>query len=56
MLQRALPVRHPHIALREMPATREPSIARTPFRAFVDHSLRLLRSLGEFLAAGGPLA
>ena len=54
--QRALPVRHPHIAPGETLGAREPLNARTRFRAFVDHFLRLLRRLGEFLAAGGPLS
>ena len=53
MLQRALPVRHPHIAPGERLGAREQLNARTLFRAFVDHSLRLLRLLGEFVAAGG---
>lgn len=56
MLQRALPVPHPHIALGEMLEAREPPKARIIFRAFVDQALRLLRSLGEFFAAGGPLS
>jgi hypothetical protein len=56
MLQRALPVRHPHIALGEMCGAREPIKARTLFRAFIDQFLRLLRLLGEFVAAGGPLS
>ena len=56
MLQRALPVRHPHIALREMLGAREPLKARALFRGFVDHSLRLLRWLGEFFATGGALS
>jgi hypothetical protein len=56
MLQRALPVRPPHIALRETFGAREPLNARKLFRAFVDRSLRFLRSLVEFFAAGGPLS
>ena len=56
MYQRALPVRHPHIALGQTLGAREPSIVRTLFRAFIDHSLRLLRLLGDFAAAGGPLS
>jgi hypothetical protein len=56
MLQRALPVRHPPIALGEMLGAREPLKARALFRGFVDHSLRLLRWLGEFFAAGGALS
>ena len=56
MYQRALPVRHSHIARGDRLGAREPLTARTLFRTFVDHSLRLLRSLGEFFAAGGPLS
>jgi hypothetical protein len=56
MYQRALPVRHPHIAFGEMLEAREPLKARRLFRAFVDHSKRLLRLLGEFAAAGGALS
>jgi hypothetical protein len=55
MYQRAIPV-HPHIAAGEMPGVRAPLNARTRFRAFVDHSLRLMRWLGEFAAAGGALS
>jgi hypothetical protein len=53
MLQRALPVLHPPIALGEVHA---PSKARALARAFIGHSLRLLRWLGQFAAAGGPLS
>jgi hypothetical protein len=56
MLQRALPLPHPPIAPAEMGDVREPLNARTLFRAVVDHSLRLLRRLGEFAAAGGALS
>jgi hypothetical protein len=56
MSQRALPLRHPHIALGQTPGAREPPTVRALFRAFVDHSLRLMRSLGEFFAAGGALS
>jgi hypothetical protein len=56
MLQRALPVRHPPIALGEIFGSREPPKARSLFPAFVDRSLRLLRWLGEFFAAGGALS
>jgi hypothetical protein len=56
MYQRALPVRHPHIVLGQTLGAREPLKLRTLFRAFIDHSLRLLRLLGEFAAAGGPLS
>ncbi|MGO8912068.1 MAG: hypothetical protein ACLQDM_22450 [Bradyrhizobium sp.] len=56
MLQRALPVQHPPIAPGETLGSRGQLNARRLFRAFVDHSLRLLRLLGEFFAAGGALS
>jgi hypothetical protein len=56
MLQRALPIRRPHVTAGERLEARAPLTARALFRALVDHSLRLLRWLGEFLAAGGPLS
>jgi hypothetical protein len=56
MYQRALPVPHPPIAPGVTLGAREQLKARTMFRAFVDHSLRLMRSLGEFFAAGGALS
>jgi hypothetical protein len=56
MLQRALQVTHPPIAPGKMLGPREPLKAHALFRAFVDHSLRLLRSLGGFFAAGGALS
>ena len=56
MYQRALPVPHPPIAPGEGLGARQPLKARTLFRAFVHQSLRLLRRLGEFFAAGGPLS
>jgi hypothetical protein len=56
MYQRALPVRHPNIAPGGTRGAGEPLRTRAPFHAFVDHSLRLLRLLGEFSAAGGALS
>jgi hypothetical protein len=56
MLQRALPVRHPRIALGQTLGAHEPLKVCKLFGAFIDHSLRLLRLLGEFFAAGGPLS
>jgi hypothetical protein len=49
MLQRA-------IAPGELLGAREPLEVRTLFRAFIDQCLRVLRSLGEFFAAGGALS
>jgi hypothetical protein len=56
MLPRALPVTHPPVALGKTPGAREPLDMRTRFRAFVVRALQLLRRLGEFFAAGGPLS
>jgi hypothetical protein len=56
MLQRALPVTHPPIALRENPGARALLEPRTRFRAFADRALLILRRLGDFFAAGGPLS
>jgi hypothetical protein len=56
MLQRALPRQHPRIALGQEPGARGPSRARMLGRAFIGHVQRLLRLLGEFAAAGGPLS
>jgi hypothetical protein len=56
MLQRALPVQHPHVALGQTLGVREPLKVRTLFRALIGHSLRLLRLLGDFVAGGGPLS
>lgn len=56
MLQRALQAQHPPIALGERHEVRKQLSARMLFRAFVDHSLRLMRFLGEFFAAGGSLS
>jgi len=56
MYQRALPVARPLVAPGGTLGTRERLKARTPFRAFIDQCLLLLRLLGEFFAAGGPLS
>jgi hypothetical protein len=56
MLQRALPVQQPHIALGQTLGVRAPSRARTLVDALIGHCRRLLRLLGEFVAAGGPLS
>jgi hypothetical protein len=56
MLQRALPVRHPHIALDERPRAYGRPKARTLVRVFTGHVLRFCRWLGRLAAAGGPLS
>jgi hypothetical protein len=56
MLQRAFPIEHPHIALDQKLGADAPSNARRLVGAFSGHLLRLLRLLGRFAAAGGPLS
>jgi hypothetical protein len=56
MLQRALPVTHPPMPLGRTFGGRKRLTARRRFRVFVDRSLLILRRLGEFFAAGGPLS
>ena len=56
MYQRTLQVPRPLIAPGERLSARVPPKARTRLRALVDHSMGLLRLLGEFLAAGGALS
>ena len=55
MLQRALEVTHAHLAP-EIAGVREPLSARRMFRALAERLLLILRRLGEFFAAGGPLS
>jgi hypothetical protein len=56
MLQRALPVPHPNIALGERPRAYELPQARTLVRVFIGQALRFCRWLGRLAAAGGPLS
>lgn len=56
MLQRAIPLQHPHIALGQELGTHAPSRARTLVRALVGEFLRLSRMVGKYFAAGGPLS
>ncbi len=56
MLQRALPVQQAQIALGQTLGACEPSKARTLVGALIRPLLRLLRLLGQFAAAGGPLS
>ena len=55
MLQPALQVTPPRLAP-EILIARKPLSARALFRALVDHALLILRRLGEFFAAGGPMS
>jgi hypothetical protein len=56
MLQHALPVQHPRIALGEKLQAHKRSTVRTFVRALIAHALAFLRLLGQFAAAGGPLS
>jgi hypothetical protein len=56
MLERVLSLQHSTIALGEKPGAYAPSDQRRGFGSLKDAILRLLRKLGEFLAAGGPLS
>jgi hypothetical protein len=56
MLERVLSLQHSTIALGEKPGAYDPSDKRRGFGSLKDAILRLLRKLGEFLAAGGPLS
>jgi hypothetical protein len=56
MLQRAFPIQHPYTALDEKHGADGPSNVRRLVGAFSGHLLRLLRLLGRFAAAGGPLS
>jgi hypothetical protein len=71
MLQRTLPVTHPPMPLGKTLVgktfvdktlvdktfgTRRRVTARRRFRIFADRALLILRRLGEFFAAGGPLS
>jgi hypothetical protein len=56
MLERVLSLQHSTIALGEKPGVYAPSGQHKGFGSLKDAILRLLRKLGEFLAAGGPLS
>ena len=55
MLQRALQVTLPHLAPETFGA-RKPLNARALFCALAERFLLILRRLGEFAAAGGPMS
>ena len=56
MLERALPIPHPQIALGQDLTTRESASARKLIRDIWARVLRLLRALVDFFASGGPLS
>ena len=56
MLERVLSLQHSIIALGEEPGAYAPFNQRNGVGSLKDAILRLLRKIGEFLAAGGPLS
>ena len=56
MIERVLSLQHSTITLGEKLGVYAPSDQSKGFGAFKDVILRLLRKIGEFLAAGGPLS
>jgi hypothetical protein len=56
MLDRAIATQHAKLALDETAETHAPRNVRNGLRIFKERCMRLLRTLGEFIAAGGPLS
>ena len=56
MIERVLSLQHSTIALGEKPDAHAFSDRRRGLAAVRDAIVRLLRKIGEFLAAGGPLS
>jgi hypothetical protein len=56
MLDRAIATQHAEIALAKSTQTRTARNLRNRLRIFKGRWLRLLRILGEFFSAGGPLS
>ena len=56
MLDRAVATQHAKLALAEATRTHAPWNARHILRLCKERCLRLLRTLGEFVSAGGPLS
>jgi hypothetical protein len=56
MIERVLSLQHSTLALGEALRAHAPSDQRKGIAALKDAILRLLRKIGEFLAAGGPLS
>ena len=56
MLQRALPVTHPPMPLGRTLRARKRLNARSLYRGVAVRARLILRRLGEFFAAGGPLS
>jgi hypothetical protein len=60
MLDRAIATQHAEFALDktldEATETRAPRHVRRRLRIFKERCLRVLRALGEFVSAGGPLS
>lgn len=56
MIERMLSLQLSTVALSEKLGVHAPSDQRKGFGVFKDAIFRLLRKIGEFLAAGGPLS
>jgi hypothetical protein len=56
MPDRAIATQHAEFALDETNETRGPRNLRGRLRVFKERCLRLLKTLGEFVSAGGPLS
>ena len=54
MIERVLSLQHSSLAPFKKPGARDDQV--TGIAAFKDAILRLLRKIGEFFAAGGPLS
>lgn len=56
MLDRAIATQHAELALDDTARTHAPRNVRNGLRIIKERCLRLLRTLGKFVAAGGPLS
>lgn len=56
MLDRAIATQHAELALDDTARTHAPRNVRDGLRIIKERCLRLLRTLGKFVAAGGPLS
>ena len=56
MLQRTWPLQPAEVTHGKEAGVLRPPRSRSIFRAVVDHLARLVRALGHYFAAGGPLS
>jgi hypothetical protein len=56
MLQRTVPLQPAQVARSEDNGIRPPPRSRAILRTVIDDLARLLRALGQYFAAGGPLS